>query len=309
MILNTLLAVLETCGAAGYRTRIRNLVADNATSQARITKYREQALSASREQTQNFVEGLITSSKEALKDSIADETDRISERNRQIESLKAGFQEHLQHIGISVPPETADSFLLPVEDDIVSMAAVISNIGRLTEQLQNLVDESKEAPEQTRRYYGMYVLLVFAVDRIQTHFINEVDQRFLPKITGYEKEAAHHMSDAQAQLKSGSSREPLEANIAAHRQAIKACHLLSEMLRNQRRTVLEENRKVQAQEAVAVNTYRTVCLSINVAEMIGSCQAAFCALRDLRLPPLRPFQNVQLNEEIQKLAERATGRG
>src|ERR1035438_5222487 len=44
-ILDTVLAVLGTCGAAGYRTRIRNLQADIATSQARIGTYREQMLS------------------------------------------------------------------------------------------------------------------------------------------------------------------------------------------------------------------------------------------------------------------------
>jgi hypothetical protein len=67
--------------------------------------------------------------------------------------------------------------------------------------------------------------------------------------------------------------------------------------------VLDENRKVKKQEAAAVNTYRTVCLSINLAELIGYCQAAFRALRELRLPPLRPFQNHRLNDELERLAE------
>jgi hypothetical protein len=80
------------------------------------------------------------------------------------------------------------------------------------------------------------------------------------------------------------------------------------MLRGQRRTVLDENRRVRTQEAAAINTYRTVCLSINVAELIGYCQAAFRALRELQLPPLRPFQNLQLNDELQRLAERVTAK-
>src|ERR1039458_1835011 len=60
-ILDTVLAVLGTCGAAGYRTRIRNLQADIATSQARLGRYREQLLSAPAEKSQNFVEGMIVS--------------------------------------------------------------------------------------------------------------------------------------------------------------------------------------------------------------------------------------------------------
>ena len=44
--LNSILVVLGRCGAAGYRTRIRNLQVEIATSQARIGKYREQLPSA-----------------------------------------------------------------------------------------------------------------------------------------------------------------------------------------------------------------------------------------------------------------------
>ena len=303
-ILDAVLAVLGTCGAAGYRAQIRDLQSANTDSQARIVKYREQILSAPAEKSQNFVEGLVVQSKEALTDSIADETGRISERNRQIENLRVGFREHLQRIGIHVAPETADSFLLPVEDDVVSMAAVISNIGFITEQLQELVEASREAPVETKRYYGMYLLLVIAVDRIQTHFVREIDARFLRKIAQQEQEACRHIADAQAQLKAGGPKETLQGNIAANRRAIEACHLLADMLRGQRRTVLDENRKVRTQEAAAVNTYRTVCLCNDVAELSGYCQAAFRALRELQLPPLRPFQNMQLNDELQKLAER-----
>jgi hypothetical protein len=40
-----------------------------------------------------------------------------------------------------------------------------------------------------------------------------------------------------------------------------------------------------------------------VAELVGYCQAAFRALRELQFPPLRPFQNQRLNDELQGLAE------
>lgn len=247
---------------------------------------------------------MLASSKESLKDQIADESDSITEKAKQIESLKVGFREHLRHIGINVPADTADSYLLPVEDNIIAMAALISNIGRLTEQLQQLVDPSKEAPSETKRYYGIYVLLVFAVDRIQTHFVREIDENFLPRLSGYEYDAAQHVESAQSQISNGGPREQLTANIAANRKTIEACRLMAETLQSRRRSVLDENQNVQTLEAAAVNSYRTVCLSFNVAELIGYCESAFRALRELRLPQLRTFQSVRLNDEMRKLAER-----
>lgn len=43
--------------------------------------------------------------------------------------------------------------------------------------------------------------------------------------------------------------------------------------------------------------------------VLGTCGAAFRALRELRLRQLRPFQGVRLNDELQRLAERVAGRG
>jgi len=56
--------------------------------------------------------------------------------------------------------------------------------------------------------------------------------------------------------------------------------------------------------AVATNTYKTIRLSNDVAEVIGNCQKAFKSLRHLKVPPLRPFQNLQLKQELQLLTER-----
>lgn len=303
-ILDTLLVLLGTCGAAGYRDRIRNLEADVVSAQGRIARYREQMLSAPSESSQGVVTALLSPSRESLTDQIADENDRITGKIQQIENLKVGFREHLQQIGIHVTPETADSFLLPVEDDVVSMAAVITNISRLTEQLQSLVDASRETESHTKRYYGIYVLLVFAIDRIQKHFIRQVDEDFLPRLDGFEKEALRNVADALALISRGEHREQLAGNVTAGRKTVEACRLLAGVLKSHKRSVLEENKKVQSMAAAAVNTYRTVRLSFDVVELVGYCQSAFHALGELRLPPLRTFQNIHLNEELQRLADR-----
>jgi hypothetical protein len=303
-ILDALLVILGTCGAAGYRRKIRNCQSEIAASRGRIGKCREQMLSAPTESIQNFFEGLLVPSQEGLKEQIADETGHVAEKTRQIQNLKIHFREHLQQIGISVTPDAADSFLLPVQDEIVSMAAVISNIGRLTEQLQRLVDESKEARSYTERYYGIYVLLVLAVDRIQKHFVRQIDENFIPDLDRLEQETGHVIAHAESELSKGGLKEQLSGNVVANRRNIHACKLMAEILQSHRRSIVDENRKLQSLVSAAVNSYRTVRISYGVAELIGECEAAFRALRGLRLPPMRTFKNVHLNEELQKLAER-----
>lgn len=303
-ILDALLQVLETCGAAGYRRRIRGLQADIAKSKSDVGEYREQILGAPSDASLNFVNGLWTGSCEGFEDQIADENDRMAERKAQIESLKTAFRKHLQEIGIEVSPEVADSFLLPVEDGVVSIAAVITNIGRVTEQLQCLVDQSGESPSHTKRYYGVYVLLVLAVDRIEKHFVHDVDEVFIPKLCGFEEEASQNIANAQVLISSGGSKELLLANISAGESTIEACRFFADTLRSQGRAIADKNRETQRTLADAAHTYKTVRLSLDVAGMIGQCQAAFQALRELKLPQLRTFQNLQLKSELDRLAAR-----
>jgi len=303
-ILDALLEVLETCGAAGYRKSIRGLQVDIAKSKTRVGEYREQILGAPPDASLNFVNGLWTGSREGLEDQIADEIDHIAEREAQIESLKEAFRKHLKEIDIRVSPEVADSFLLPVEDGIVSIAAVIANIGHLTEQLQRLVDQSGESPTHTKRYYGVYVLLVLAVDRIERHFVIDVDEVFIPKLRGFEEEANQNIANAQVLISSGGSKDLLLANISAGESTIEACRFFADTLRSQGRAIGDRNRATQQTLADAVHTYKTVRLSLDVAGMIGQCEAAFQALRELKLPQLRTFQNLQLKGELERLAAR-----
>ena len=303
-ILDALLEVLGMCGAAGYRKSIRGLRADIAKSKSDVGEYREQILGAPSDASLNYVNGLWTGSREGLEDQIADENDRIAEREAQIESLKGAFRKHLQEIDIHVSAEVADSFLLPVEDGVVSIAAVITNIGRLTEQLQHLVDQSGESPSHTKRYYGVYVLLVLAINRIEKHFMNDVDQVFIPKLRGFEEEAGQNIANAQMLISSGGSKDLLLANISAGKSTIEACRVFADTLRSQERAIADRNRETRRTLADAVHTYKTVRLSLDVAGMIGQCQAAFQALRELKLPQLRTFQNLQLKGEMERLAAR-----
>jgi hypothetical protein len=77
----------------------------------------------------------------------------------------------------------------------------------------------------------VYVLLVFAIDRIQRHFVREVDENFIAGLDGFEKEAARNTADAQSPLAKGDQRELVSANIVANSRTSYACRLMAEILR------------------------------------------------------------------------------
>jgi hypothetical protein len=303
--LDVVIRVLEVSGASECRKEIKALHQAITQSLQRIADWREQLLSAPPEASLAIWEKPWKANREGLEKSIAAEEGHIAGVRRQIGELKERFRNQLQKIGLEVFDDDIDSLLMPVtKDDFVSMAAVVSNIAALTAQLERLTEENKEHPPQARRYYGMYLLLVYAIDRIQVRFIQEIDHLQLPKLHGFEEAARQNITDAQNQIAGGGPKEQLRANIDAARTTIEACHCLSNTLRDQMNAIAGENKQTKLMLDAAINTYKTVRLSLNVAELMSDCRKAFHALRQLRLPRLRTFQNLQLKSEMQRLAER-----
>lgn len=303
-ILDQLVVVLGACSAGEIRRQISDLEAEIDSARTRIGKNERRRLSAPERESHGIIDGFLSTSREAVEEEIATDQDRIERAQQQVADLKAGFREHLKSIGVCVSPEESDTYLLPVEDDLVPMAAVIANVGRLTEQLQDLVDRSCEAPQETLRYYGAYVLLVLAVDRIEKHFLVRIDEELLPKLSRFEWEARQHIAEAGAQIGHGGPVEQLSAAIKANEITVSGSRMFAEVLKDQRRSVADRNNSTQIMLNAAVVMYRTARTGVELATLIGRCQTDFQALRDLRLPPLRTFQNTQLTGEMKRLASR-----
>ena len=275
-ILDTVIRVLEISGAGECRKEIKTLHQAITESQQRIAKCHEQRLSAPPEASLAIWEKPWKRSRESLEESIAAEERNIADIGRQIGELKERFRNQLQQIGIEVFDDDIDSLLMPVtQDDFVSMAAVVSNISTLTAQLEGLTEKSKELPPQARRYYGMYLLLVYAIDRLQVRFIQEIDHVHLPKLHAFEEEARQNITEAKNQIASGGPKEQLRANIDAANTTIEACHCLASALRDQKNAIARENEHTKLMLAAAINTYKTVRLSLNVAELMSDCRKAF----------------------------------
>ena len=304
-ILDTVIRVLEISGAGECRKEIKTLHQAITESHQRIAECREQLLSAPPEASLAIWEKPWKASRERLEKSIAAEERNIADLRRQIGELKERFRNQLQQIGLEVFDDDIDSLLMPVtQDDFVSMAAVVSNISTLTAQLEGLTEESKELPPQARRYYGMYLLLVYAIDRIQVRFIQEIDHVHLPKLHAFEEEARQNITEAKNQIAGGGPKEQLRANIDAANTTIEACHCLASALRDQKNAIAGENEQTKLMLDAAINTYKTVRLSLNVAELMSDCRKALRRCGSCGCPGYRTFQNLQLKSEMQRLAER-----
>jgi len=304
-LLDAAIVILGNSEVSDYRQQIRD--ANDAINQSHenIADYRRQRVSARWAKDQSQIDRVnpFELSKEAIDEQIENEQNEIEQQKKKLVSLKKQFAKELSKIGVVVDEEAVESLLSSVSgDDIVSMAVVFENIKNVTAQLQNLTQESGEALDVSKRYYGMYVVMVHVMDRIQKSFVRDVREKHIPKLKQFSKQADENIAQARSiiELKGG---DPvlLAANIESNKLTQETAVLYIDYLQRNAALIEAENRRAQKNLATAMNTYNTVKLSSDVASLMKTGRRDFDALMKLQIPPLREFSNDSIRREFERM--------
>ena len=307
--LNELLdRAIETLGISevtDYRQRIREATEAIANAHAKIADYQRQRVSApwAKEQSQLDKVNPFKLSKEAMDERISDEHAKIKQQEETLAQLRTSFAKELSAIGVEVDEAGVDALLSSVSgDDLVTMAVVFDNIKQLTAQFQELTDESGEALDTAKRYYGMYVVMIHVMDRIQDTFVREIREQHIPKLKAFAAQADRNIAEARDLLdaKKGDP-ETLQANIASNQLTHETADLYVEYLEQNAELIAAENKSAQANLATAMNTYNTVKLSSDVAALMNTGRRNFDTLMRIRIPALREFNNEAIRKEFQRM--------
>lgn len=301
-LLDEAIEILGLSEVGSVREQIRELEAKIAGAEQRLSRDREARLSAPFESELNAIEKTLTTSREDYDERIEENETLVADTEVAIVELKQQFRQELRDIGVELSPEAIEGLLTTVSgDDFVEMCVVFDNVRNVTVQLQELTEEAGEALDVARRYYGSYVVLVRIMDRLQKEFVRRVSDEQLPRLKDFQAKARENIAQAQRNLADGGDPEIAQANMRSNQLTIDACELYSEYLVEQARDVTAQNDALQKRLRDAINTYETVQLSSQVAELLAEGQRNFSALLELDLPELRGFENAELQAEFQRL--------
>ncbi len=304
-LLDAAIVILGNSEVSDYRQKIRDANELIQGSHEAIADYRRQRVSAkwARDQSQIDKVNPFELSKESIDEQIEKEEKEIQKQEKRLVELKKQFAKELSDIGVVVDEAAVESLLSSVSgDDIVSMAVVFENIKNVTAQLQNLTQQSGEALDVSKRYYGMYVVMVHVMDRIQKSFVRDVREKHIPKLKAFSKQADENIAQARSiiELKGG---DPvlLSANIESNKLTQQTAILYIDYLQRNAALIEAENRRAQKNLATAMNTYNTVKLSSDVASLMKSGRRDFDALMKLQIPQLREFSNESIRREFERM--------
>ena len=294
--------VLEISELTDVRQRLRAIDESIETRRKEIAGHREARLAAPPEDELSALEKAVRTSREDLDAKIEDAESAIAEAERERIMLEQEFVQGLRDIGLEVDLETAKHLLGTVSgDDFLDLCVVFDNVKLVTEQLRVLTEQSGESLDLARRYYGSYVVLIRILDEIQKDFVRRVREEQVPRLGEFAAQARENIARAEANQRAGGDPQIAEQNIRSNRLTEQACEYYTRYLMEQAADVEAQNEELQVRLRDAENTYDTVQLSSQVAELLREGQRNFSALLELEVPKLRGFENSELQAEFEKL--------
>ena len=295
-LLDDAVGILSTSPVQRFRERIRSVQGEIDAARAALAEYRQQRVSAPAES--------------AVKRTVADYDRLIAEKEQEIARLqtqlagiKREFAAAVRTLGVELSDEQVE-FLLStvVGDNMVDLGILFDNVKAVTAQLEKLVAESGEDLQSARRYYGMYVVLLRALDRMHTKIREAIGEQYVPRIDAIVAQAQTLSAETRELERSApAKRDLLAANLEAQRLTIEAGGAYRQYLLEQKAQVERAQEELEKDIAAAWNTYETVRVSGELVGLVRSSQRLLEGLMNRQVPALRPFENLEMRREFEKL--------
>lgn len=288
-----------------------------AAAQKKIANLRFEMASAP-DAPPGFVESALASlglgepNKATYQAEIAATEKDVQKLQAELTKVKERFSTDLAEIGIQLTGKQIDGLLaMATADDIIDMQVAFENMKAVNQALLDATIRTDESLDVARRYYGIYAVLLEIALAMHDEFVANVDNNYLPELKKLEDETKRLNEESRSLLqkeKDESLRKVLGRNVSAQELTLKVARIYRDQLNEQRARVNESANRLRSQHRVAINTYRTVETSADLVVMMRSTGKAFDSLMKLEIPPLRPFESIEMQAEFEKITNQLKGK-
>lgn len=281
------------------RNRISDIRAEIKATREELTIYQRKIISAP---IKSYNPLVVTESRYEKK--IATAKEKILLLEEKITDEKNQLVKELQRIGMELDAEKIDMLLESITgDEFVRVSIIFDNAKSFALELEQLTEQTGEDLEAAKKYYGVYLMLLKTVDRLQNKFIENVDEVYYPKLDEFAEKAKQNIAEAKKAINAGADAAVLEANMDSNQLTFDAAQYYKQGLAQQKHQMMVANLECKKSILTAANTYKTVALSKDVAALMATSRRAFDSISNLAVPDLRPFENVKMREAFGKLTQ------
>lgn len=234
----------------------------------------------------------------------------LVELEKSLLELRSAMSDELAKAGVKLDPEQLDFLYTTVTgEDTIRAIMLFNSATAVSQQLQHLMETNAQDFEAVKRYYGMATILHRMVVKIQENFIYKLEEIYMVQLESYKTEAKRSMADAK-RLKATADKEQrkvLDKNIEANQLALEAIDRYMKYLQDQAKNSKAILKKAQSREAIAMNTYSTVKVSLDVLSLMQDSQRDFQAFSTMQVPEIVPFDNPEIRKEFLNITHKLNG--
>jgi len=246
----------------------------------------------------------LTTTRKGYEDKIAATKGAIEQHTADIQAEKDKLVQQLGKIGLKLDKDQIDILLESITgDEFIRVSIIFDNAKNFALELEELTEKSGEDLDAAKRYYGVYLMLLKSVNRLQNKFIEKVDDEYYPKLEAFAEKAQQNIAEAEKAIAAGGDQDILENNIASNQVTYDAVMLYKSGLAHQKHQMMTANLQCKRNILTAVNTYRTASLSKDVASLLATSRRAFDSITNLTVPDLKPFENLKVKEAFVEITK------
>ena len=295
-LLDEAVGILSTSEVLHYRERIRVLHQE-------IDRAREDIAEASRRRVSAPERSMVKRTVKDLDQEIEERQADIARFQEELSRARRAFAADLRKLGLTLSDEQVELLLATVVgDNLIDLGIVFDNVKGITAQLEELVQESGEDLQSARRYYGMYLVLLKSLNQMHLQVDRAITERYVPQIDAIISRAKALTAETRSLREQSPDKEDLlAANLSAQLLTIQAAGVYRAYLIEQKRQVADARQDLERDIAAAWNTYETVRVTGELVELVRSSRKLLDGLLDRQVPALRPFGNLEMMREFEKL--------
>ena len=284
-----------------YKTKMEKLKKEISENKSDILKYREKRVGAPKAST-------LYTTKSDFDIKITETKNENTILENEIRIIKDNLKNDFKEIGVNLSSEQIDVLLTRVDgDDIIQISLVMETLKHITNQIMLLMKESKEELTQTKKYYGMHLVLLELVVYIQQKYIDKSNKVYIPKIDKMIIDSAEMIANTSRmrdQEEDTRRRSIYNNNIEAQELTNRAAKRYKQDLIISRNNMIEAQKISKANLKLSKNTYATVLLSADLFDLISESQSMFEEVSKIQVPNLVPFENIQMEQKYKELTEK-----
>ena len=297
-LLDEILVLMDDESIVKYRHRLNDLRDRVKEKQNSIQAYREARVTAP-------VSHTLKTTKAGYDESIKNTELELTDIHEEIDRVTDKFSVKLREVGIDLPTEQIRVLLSRVDsDDIIQMSVVFNVLKEITGQLMELTQSTGENIINAKKYYGMHVILLETIVFMQSKYISQVDNLYIPKL----KNIISTTMDLKRTTIKSAGRDTdknrnavYKLNAKAQELTIRTAKLYTERLNDYRGQVADARRTAKKNLMLAINTYQTVQMSSELLQLIKESKNSFDTLINLQVPNIVPFENLEMQKKFEEL--------